>query len=337
MRKNNKVVIVYNLGGPGSLDDVRGFLFNLFYDKAIIRLPNPFRWLLAKLISKRRTPVAREIYEQMGGKSPILTLTQEQALALESQLEGYDVLVAMRYSSPTVGEVAQKVRESGYDKVVLLPLYPQFSTTTTGSFLACWQKYASDIKNVFYVCCYPTDPLFIESHVSLLSSVYEKAKKEYGLVRVLFSAHGLPKKIVDAGDPYPLHIEKTVSSIMQAWGENEVDHHICYQSRVGPLEWIGPSTDDEVERAGRDGICVVLVPIAFVSEHSETLVELDIEYRDLAISSGVSGYYRVPALNAEPTYIQALASLVKGEVGVMAPLPLLKDFSGRYCCRKECR
>lgn len=305
-------VVLFNLGGPGSLSEVRPFLYNLFNDPHIISLPQPFRSLLAHFISLSRAPKAKEIYDHMGGKSPILENTQAQADALESDLAGkgeYRVFVAMRYSSPTIPQVVEEVKKYAPEKIILLPLYPQFSSTTTKSAFTLW--YAEAQKQGLQaqhhpVCCYPFDNHFIEAHIDLLRKAYDEAKLK-GKPRILFSAHGLPEKIVDKGDPYQWQVERTVSAIMRDFGP--ADHVICYQSRVGRLKWIGPSTEEEILRAGTDRVPVVLVPVAFVSEHSETLVELDIEYRALANQHDVPLYLRVPALATHPSFIESLSWL----------------------------
>lgn len=373
-------IILFNLGGPDSFSSVEPFLFNLFNDKAIIRLSRPFRGWLAKLISSRRAPIAREIYAQIGGRSPILELTQAQAAKLEDRLnetslrgggadaasqpellrsasnDRFKVFTSMRYWHPFSDEVAAQVKDYAPDRIVLLPLYPQYSTTTTGSSLKDWQRAAkkaglSQLPSEA-ICCYPTHPHFIASHAAQLLKTYEEAQMK-GSPRILFSAHGLPEKIIRDGDPYQWQVEQTVAAIMEvAFGHdkdwtsaartsdqagaqpqacfardskksadiggrqdaqhlNAVNYTICYQSRVGPMKWIGPSTEAEIIAAAEEGLPIVVVPVAFVSEHSETLVELDIEYRHLAEKHGSSNYFRVPALGVDDWFIDALADLVQ--------------------------
>lgn len=308
-------VILFNLGGPDNLRAVQPFLFNLFSDKAIIGLPNPMRWLLAQFISRKRTAQAQKIYAQIGGKSPITEHTQAQAAALESILGGsgiVKVFVAMRYWQPQAAEVAQAVKKFAPDHIILLPLYPQFSTTTTGSSFADWRRaaYAAGLNKtpVSHVCCYPAHPGFIAAHVQLISSYYALATP-HGRPRILFSAHGLPEKIIAKGDPYQMQVEAGTQAILRNLDIAGVDYVNCYQSRVGPLQWIGPATSDEISRAGADGVPVLLVPIAFVSEHSETLVELDVDYAHLAREAGVQHYHRVPTLSLNAHYIAALADI----------------------------
>ena len=338
-------VILFNLGGPDRPEAVRPFLFNLFNDSAIISTAQPFRWLLAQLISRRRAPVARKIYDHIGGKSPLLEMTQNQVTALQDQLADdgdYKVFISMRYWHPMADETARRVKEYDPDRVVLLPLYPQFSTTTTGSSLTDWKRAAAaaglDAPS-HAICCYPQHEGFTTAVSHLVAQSIETATaSDSSGVRVLFSAHGLPQKIVDAGDPYPRHIELSVQKIVERLAIKDLDWVICYQSRVGPLQWIGPSTDDEIARAASDGRAVVIVPIAFVSEHSETLVELDIEYREIADRLGVPSYVRVPTVADDPTYISGLKDLVVGAVkgGDSIPSPAISSGDGKRVCQLDC-
>lgn len=305
-------VVLFNLGGPDSPAAIRPFLFNLFNDPAIIALPGPFRKAVAWLISTRRAPVAQKIYAHLGGRSPLLGLTQSQASAVEETLGGKTrVFIAMRYWHPFTEEAVAAVKQWEPDRIVLLPLYPQFSTTTTASSIKAWKRAATKAglaQPTVSVCCYPTEEGMIRAQAALLGDVLEKAGKG---ARVLFSAHGLPKKVIERGDPYQSQVEMTAQAIAAALGRDDLDWQVSYQSQVGPLEWIGPSTDAEIRRAGQDGKALVVQPIAFVSEHSETLVELDIEYAHLAKEAGVPLYLRVPALGSHPAFIEALADLVR--------------------------
>ncbi len=316
-------VILFNLGGPDQKASVEPFLFNLFNDKAIIGLPWPLRWLLAKLISKRRAPIAQEIYEHLGGGSPLLPNTVAQAQALEKRLDGTEgisckVFITMRYWHPFAAETAQEVKAYDPDEIVLLPLYPQFSTTTSASSLRDWNRAAkaAGLKAaVRTVCCYPRATGFVAAVADKIMPLLAQAR-ENGPARLLFSAHGLPKKVIDRGDPYQWQVEQTAEAVVNALAlpdlGPDLDYVVCYQSRVGPLEWIGPATEEEIERAGQEGRSLVVCPIAFVSEHSETLVELDIEYGELAEKAGVPLYLRVPTVDAHPAFIEALADAVLG-------------------------
>jgi len=309
-----RAVVLFNLGGPDKAEAVRPFLFNLFNDRAIIGLPQPLRFLVARLISSRRAPTAVGIYRQLGGGSPLLANTRAQADALQRQLGGDTrVFVAMRYWHPMALETAAAVKAWGPDEIVLLPLYPQFSTTTTASSCADWNRAAQAVglnAPTKTVCCYPNANGFIEATATLIRPLLEQARK-IGRPRVLFSAHGLPKKIVNSGDPYQWQVEQSAAAVVRTLGDAELDWVVCYQSRVGPLEWIGPYTDAEIARAGKDRVPVVLVPIAFVSEHSETLVELDIEYRHRAEQHGVPLYLRAPTVSVQDSFVAALAKIVR--------------------------
>lgn len=323
-------VVLFNLGGPDGPDDVQKFLQNLFSDKAIIRSPLPVRFLVSRLISKSRAPSARENYARMGGGSPLLPETKKQAAALDAELvkrgRTAKSFIAMRYWKPYAADAVSEVLAWGATKVVLLPLYPQFSTTTTASSLKSW-KQAGGPSGVA-VCCYPDVPKFIEAHARKLIDAWEQAGKPSN-VRCLLSAHGLPEIVVKAGDPYQWQVERTVAALKPLLPA-EWETEICYQSRVGPLKWIGPSTDASIEKAVTDGKAVLLSPIAFVSEHIETLVELDIEYKHLAEAKGVKHYIRAPALGVDTGFIDTLADLVE-ETLADAGGPIRSSCGGRIC------
>jgi ferrochelatase len=306
-------VVLFNLGGPDDQDDVKPFLRNLFRDPAIIQAPGLVREGLAWLISTTRAKEAKANYAKMGGGSPLLHETQKQAAALKTQLRArlpdWDIRIwpAMRYWNPLTEDVAAEVRAWAPDECVLLPLYPQFSTTTTASSLKRWRDAGGPETRA--VCCYPSEPAFLDAHAALIRKVWEQAGRPEQ-VRLLFSAHGLPKKVIDGGDPYQWQVEKTVAELMPQLPEFP-DWQICYQSRVGPLEWIGPATDEAIRQAAHDGKAGVMVcPIAFVSEHIETLVELDEEYAEVAKEVGLKTYVRVPALGDDEVFIESLANLV---------------------------
>lgn len=312
MTKNKKIaVVLFNLGGPASLDAVQPFLFNLFYDKAIIRLPNPFRWLIAKIISTSRTKTAQGIYSEVGGASPILRETEKQAIALKRKLgDGFKVFICMRYAPPMSDEVAEQIKEYDPGEIVMLPLYPQFSTTTTGSSITdlkqALTKYKVEAEQTV-MCCYKASEGFIKAHVDLISKAMAQVVDKSN-IRILFSAHGLPQKIIDAGDPYQRQVEETVGAIIKSIGQ--LDHKITYQSRVGPMKWLQPSTVDEIKIAAKLKKTIIVVPVAFVSEHVETLVELDIEYAEIAKSMG-GEYIRVPALGTHDDFIEDLARNIR--------------------------
>lgn len=327
-------VVLFNLGGPDSLAAVEPFLTNLFSDPAIIKVPNFIRYALARIIARRRGQVARNIYAQMGGRSPIVPETEMQARALETALAARGVnakcFIAMRYWNPLTLEAAKAVKEWAPDQVVLLPLYPQYSTTTTASSRAEWERCVKALRMDIRqnaICCYPTEEGFLEAIADGVREAIAAVKPGVSY-RLLFSAHGLPKRIVDAGDPYQMHVEQTVAGVLQRLRIPDLDWSICYQSRVGPLEWIGPATDAEVKRAGADRKGLIVVPVAFVSEHSETKVELDIEYAHLAKQSGVPDYIRVPTVRDSSKFIQGLAGLTIAAVNASRSVTCA---AGRIC------
>lgn len=330
-------VVLFNLGGPDKPDAVGPFLVNLFSDPAIINLPGPLRWLAARLIASRRRPQAQKIYDQIGGGSPILGLTRQQADALESALADLDEVrcfVAMRYWHPMSDETAAEVRDFGPHEVILLPLYPQFSTTTTASAFRDWDRAAAALgleAPSRRICCFGYETNYLRGLTGLVAEGLAEARTQApgAPVRLLFSAHGLPERIIARGDPYRWQIEATAAAVAAALDEPGLDWLVSYQSRVGPLKWIGPATDAEVIRAGGDGAALVVVPVAFVSEHAETLVELDMDYRRLAEAHHVPAYIRVPALGTDPAFIDCLAQLVR--TARMAEAPVCSAMGGRRC------
>ena len=310
-----KAIILFNLGGPDKLENVEPFLFNLFNDPAILNLPTFLRYPLAKLISNRRAPVAKKIYAELGGSSPILKLTKEQSDALETKLnqtqkeDEYKCFIIMRCWNPRAKDVIKDVQLYGPNEVVLMPLYPQYSAATSGSSIKEWKDVCK--KNDYHVktntiCCYPTDQNFINAHTK------EITKKIKGLknFKLIFSAHGLPEKNIKKGDPYQWQVEQSVKKIIESLNDENLDWILSYQSRVGPLKWIGPSTETIIIENSKIGKHIVLVPIAFVSEHSETLVELDIEYREIADANGCKNYTRIPALGINEDFIKAMSELI---------------------------
>ncbi|MBV9250670.1 MAG: ferrochelatase [Acetobacteraceae bacterium] len=337
-------MVLFNLGGPDRLEAVRPFLMNLFTDPAILRVPFFIRPFLARIIAKARVKPAIANYMLLGGRSPLLDLTRAQAAALEAALPDINAkcFIAMRYWHPLSDDTAWAVKAWAPDQVLLLPLYPQYSSTTVGSSLLAWREAAARaglVAPTTTVCCYPTDPAFIEATASLVQVGYQAARDTLDprcSLRVLFSAHGLPQVIIRHGDPYQWQVEQTVTAIVTALGIPELDWTICYQSRATPQKWIGPSTDAEVERAGRNKVAVLVVPIAFVSEHSETLVELDVEYKHLADRSGVPGYFRVPTQNTDGGFINALARLALSVLaqgpGVYSHMPTRICPAGYQAC-----
>jgi len=345
-------VILFNLGGPDKKESIAPFLFNFFMDKNIVRLPLPFRYLLAKKISACRSrKEANDSYKELGFKSPLLENTNKQAEALQKKLgESFRVFTCMRYWHPMAEEVVQEVKNYAPEKIVLLPLYPQFSTTTTRSSFQTWDKAATqeglDVPTSG-ICCYPLNEGFIKASAENIKSVYMRAQKDgHETPRILFSAHVLPEKIVRSGDPYQWQCEKSAEKIvdhlsvilpphptlppagggMSSVGEAnaepytklgegvKIDWQICYQSRVGRMKWIGPSLDEALGRAAADKKAVVIYPHAFTQEHVETLVELDIEYKAIAEKLGLPGYYRAQTVGTHEGFIDGLVGLIKAHI-----------------------
>lgn len=331
MTSRRVALILFNLGGPDSLQAVRPFLFNLFNDPAIIGVGQPARFLLAQLISRTREKTARANYAFMGGRSTLAPETQKQADALEAELAKrapnvtFRCFLAMRYWRPFVKQAAKAAETWGATDAILLPLYPQFSTTTTGSSLQEWRKHSALPAST--VCCYPAGAGFADAHADAILRAWREGGSPPN-PRLLFSAHGLPQSVIARGDPYQWQAEQSVAAV-RAKLPATWESRICYQSRVGPLKWIGPATKHEIRAAGADRRGVIVAPIAFVSEHVETLVELDIEYAQVAREAGVSFYLRAPALGAAPRFIATLADLA--ERALDAPGKLQSEAGGRLC------
>ena len=310
-----KAIILFNLGGPDNLNAVEPFLFNLFNDPAIISLPTLFRYPLAKFISKRRTPIAKKIYSEMGGKSPILEETQAQANAIEKNLQDqqddYKCFIVMRCWNPRATETINKVKKFNPDQVILLPLYPQYSGATSGSSINEWIEVCKkeDLTvETKIICCYPTEKDFILSYSNLIKEKIDLEKLNE--ITLIFSAHGLPENKIKQGDPYQWQVEQSVKELVKKLSIKNLNYILSYQSRVGPLKWIGPSTENVIKAEARKQKILIIVPVAFVSEHSETLVELDIEYKQLAEQNGSKEYIRVPAVTANQDFINSLKSSI---------------------------
>ncbi|MBX7172003.1 MAG: ferrochelatase [Pyrinomonadaceae bacterium] len=319
-------VVLLNLGGPDSLDAVEPFLFNLFNDPEIINFPLSFlfRKRLAKLISSRRAPSIQEQYKKIGGKSPIVDLTNKQAEILERKLQekGVDakVYVAMRYWRPFTEDVIAQIEKDGIKKVVLLPLYPQFSKATTGSSFKEWERQIANKANLkgiqtekveYYYDFAP----YLDSIIERINQTFERFPAEKrDEVYILFSAHGTPMKLVREGDPYSGQICETVTAVKNRGGwKNE--HTLCFQSKVGPQKWLTPSTPAVIEELAAKGVKnMLVVPIAFVSDHLETLFELDHEYGRLAKEKGVEQYEVMEGLNDSELFAESLAQLVLGKL-----------------------
>lgn len=311
---SKKAVLLFSMGGPDRLEDVQPYLFNLFHDECIVRAPQPIRYLLAKWISHRRAKHTQEIYKKMDGRSPLKKNTLDQARALEERLRErgeYKCFVGMSYWHPFIEEMMKDVATYGPEEIILLPLYPQYSTTTTASVLKEAKKQIRKFKIdalIKEIASFQTNEGFIKAMIENIEKVLPDALLK-GTPKILFSAHGLPEQIVKSGDPYPIQCEETASSILKYMG-GTWDAQLCYQSRVGPLKWIGPETVDEIIKAARAKRPIVIVPIAFVSEHSETLVEIDREYRYAAEGAGCPHFVRCQTVGVNPSFMDGLARLV---------------------------
>lgn len=320
-------IVLFQLGGPDSLEAVEPFLYNLFSDPDIIQFPfaRLARPTLAQVFSSRRARRVQQHYASIGGKSPLRERTEQQAAALENELQktlDARVFVAMRYWHPRTEEAVERVRAADCRELVLLPLYPQYSKTTTASSLNEWKrKYLDGSGNAVpakVVGQFYDHPIYLEALAEKINLGFRKFGIRASDVHLIFSAHGVPVSSIEAGDPYQAQVEATVNLVRQRGGWAN-PAHLCYQSRVGPGRWLEPALDETLrELATKDAERVLVVPISFVSDHVETLHEIDIEARELAASLGIRQFESMPALNDSPKFIQALADLVLREVGVKA-------------------
>lgn len=317
-------VVLFQLGGPDTLDAVEPFLYNLFCDPEIINFMGAglARKPLARFIARKRSQIVREHYQAIGGGSPIVDLTNRQAIALATALEpDFDatVVVAMRYWHPLTAEAVAKLQGLALDELILLPLYPHYSFATTGSSLKEWQRLYRAEKgqktpSVKMVNDFHDHPLYIAALVERINEALQGLSRP-DEIHLVFSAHGLPMSLVEKGDPYPKQIETTVNLVRQrgAW---QNPYTLCYQSRVGKQKWLEPSLTQTIEKLAKSGVRRMLViPISFVTEHIETLHEINIEAREEAEALGVAEFRMMPSLNDSPTFIRALADLVRQAAG----------------------
>lgn len=312
-------VLLLQMGGPATLKDVRRFLFRMLSDPAILAMPGPIRLPLAGLIALLRAPKVRKQYGSIGGGSPIVRTSLRQASALAEALEAaghpLPVVLGNRYVPPTIREAVRTLADRGVKRLLALPLYPQYSETTTGSAFR-------EVRKAIRSQAREMELLEIRDyadHSGYAAAVAETLNQALGTLspedlanaRILFSAHGLPVRYVEAGDPYPERVAASVDAVLSAAGTAVPDHATCFQSRVGPVEWLSPSTEDSLAESAQKGVTsVIMVPISFVSDHLETLYEMDRLYRDLAARSGIGKFVRVPALNESRTFINALTGIV---------------------------
>ena len=307
-------VVLLNLGGPDSLDAIEPFLRNLFSDCDIFKIPVGQK-LFAKMIAKARAPKVTERYKKIGGKSPINEWTDIQAKnlknALQKESRDIEVHVGMRYWRPAIKDVAGRLSEKDADKIVLLPLYPQYSITTTGSSFREWQRaYSGPPARLVYIDHYYENEKYIAAINQRIDEAIlrfpEPAKDD---IQIVFSAHGTPQRLVNQGDPYSSQIKKTIESVM-AKRSFDYPHHLCFQSKVGPLQWLKPSTHETLTSlATKHKKQILMVPISFVSDHIETLFELEIEYRDVAVNAGIENYVVMKGLNDSDLFISALKDI----------------------------
>jgi ferrochelatase len=341
---SNVAVVLFQLGGPDSIAAVEPFLYNLFRDPDIFDFPGAFlgRKLIARRISSRRAKPVAAHYQEIGGKSPINELTESQARELERSLRNdgvnASVHIAMRYWRPLTEETIQRIKNGSFDKIVLLPLYPHFSRATTYSSMNEWNRKIAEAKlqgiPTAFVCCYPSHPLYIEALVENINLTLARFDPvDPADVDLVFSAHGVPVDFVERGDPYQMHIEKTVRATMERGGWRS-PHALCYQSKVGSSRWLEPSLHATISALARNNRRhLLVVPVAFVTDHIETLHEINIEAREEAIRLGIRQFEMMPALNSHPKFIQCLAELVKGRISsgsmAFATCDLLRAGSSR--------
>ena len=313
-------VLVFNLGGPESLRDVKPFLYRLFSDPEIIRIKwSPLRKTVAYLIATLRKKTSQGYYSQIGGGSPLRRLTEAQAQALEQELRsrGKDVQVFMGMCTwyPFLDEAIDRIGASSVESLIILPLFPQYSVTTTGAGFGALRQIIDQRPNfrkldVQWVCAWHDHPTYIDAFKRAIEkelATFSDPEK----VHILFSAHSIPESYVNNGDPYLDQTRKSVELIMTALDRKNT-HQLAFQSKIGPVRWLSPMTNDVIMELGKKGVDdVLVVPISFVSEHIETLYELDILYKKVAKDAGVANFKRVPALNSDPTFIRALAEIVE--------------------------
>lgn len=321
--KTKTAIVLLNLGGPDSLESVQPFLRNLFSDPDIIDFPLSFlfRKQLAKLISKNRAPKIQQQYKAIGGKSPILEITQTQAKMLQERLNGEaKVYIAMRYWKPFTLDTVEQIKADGINKVILVPLYPHYSKATTGSSVREWNRQARRFNlygETQIIEDYYLHPAYIKAIIERIDEAIQRFPSDRrNSLHILFSAHGTPMKLVKQGDPYSRQIRETIKAVMKA-GNYSQPHHLCFQSKVGPMKWLTPSTHETILELASNGVTdMLIVPIAFVSDHLETLYEINIEYRHLALENGIENFEMTKGLNDSETFIDALEQLTMQSLGL---------------------
>lgn len=329
-------IILFNLGGPDDLASVEPFLVNLFQDREIIQLPGgaALQPWVARLIAKWRGPSVRDNYRRIGGGSPQLRITREQARALEDRLNfaagagaPYRVFIAMRYSRPSADDALEAIATAGIRRIVTLTLFPHWSKATTGSSRNEFERTLASPKwrdagfDVTHIEHYADNPLYVEAVAETVRTAWARIPPSRRARTVLlFSAHGLPQRFIDEGDPYVQHIDATRFGVLERL-QLPNRQLLAFQSRTGPVKWIGPGTEEVLAELGDEGVSDVLViPLSFVSDHIETLYEIDMLFADAARAAGITGYYRPPALNSHPLFIEALADLVRTRLAPAGPV-----------------
>jgi len=306
-------ILLLQMGGPDSIEAVEPFLFNLFSDRDIIRIGPAFlQPLIARFIARRRAPKSAAFYEQIGGKSPIRELTELQARTLESRLgPEFRCFVAMRYSKPSTIEALAAVKKEGISRIIALSLYPHYSRATTGSSINELKRVlalSGSEFSVTYIDRFFEHPLYIEALAGRIEEGLSNFS-EREMAHLLFSVHSLPQSMIEGGDPYLDHILETVRLVMERF--DDMNYHLAFQSRAGPVKWLEPSTEEMLENLAAAG-CedLLVVPLSFVSDHIETLYEIDIQYAEEARALGMKNFWRAPSLNDSPLFIECLAELV---------------------------
>ncbi len=309
-------IVLANLGAPSKLDEVQPFLKNLFNDADIFHFPfgKAGQSFFSSLISKVRAPKSRKYYQAIGGGSPLHANTIRQAEKLQTMLGSsgqYRVWVAQRYWHPFMQEISDRLRELNSSRIILIPLYPHYSTTTTLSIVNEWERVAGDLVTPSVIERFYSEPLYLDACAHQIRNCIDESG---GKPHVLFSAHSIPVERVKSGDPYEKEITHNMELIMDSLNR-EYSYSLCYQSRVGPVKWLEPSVEQEIDRLVSLGIeRVVVFPISFVSEHLETLYELDIQKRDYALSHGIKKYHRARTVEDSDDFIRLLVKLIKGQI-----------------------
>ncbi|MBD3226097.1 MAG: ferrochelatase [Caldithrix sp.] len=316
-------VIISNMGGPDSLETVEPYLYNIFKDPDIIDIPLPERWRekFVRWLAKKRGPESREIYEKIGGKTPLTRITEKQATGLQDLLNAedidhFDVFPAMRYWHPFIEDVWTDVVSRKYDRIVILTLYPFYSTTTTGSLEQLIKRLNADgtvaDQNLLMISRFGSHPTFIQAMAEQINRAINKNRQYFDgrNVELMFSAHSIPMRRIRKGDPYQDEVEEAVNLLKPHLPDN-VNIHLCYQSKLGPIKWLEPQTDQTIDALAEKGIKHLMVyPLGFVADNSETVYEIGMLYKEQALSNGMEWFYRIPSLNIEKRFIQALAEKV---------------------------